>query len=102
MVKNQLQAAGVVAKAPKRGVHRKRRARAPLPGMLLHQDGSTHAWVPGHRWDLIVTMDDATGEHYSMFLVDEEGTASSLRGVREVILGHQTTKPLATGDTSVA
>jgi len=87
-VKNQLQAAGVVAKAPKRGVHRKRRERAPLPGMLLHQDGSTHAWVPGHKWDLIVTMDDATGEHYSMFLVDEEGTASSLRGVREVIVRH--------------
>jgi len=64
-VKSALQSAAVVAKAPKRGAHRKRRERAPMPGMLLHQDGSTHAWVPGKRWDLIVTMDDATGEHYS-------------------------------------
>lgn len=36
-------------------------------------------------WDLIVTMDDATNEHYSMFLCEEEGTWSSLRGVRETI-----------------
>ena len=40
-VKNALQAAGVVKKAAKRGVHRKRRDPAPWPGMLLHQDGST-------------------------------------------------------------
>lgn len=85
-VKNTLQARGAVKKAPKRGAHRKRRERAPLPGMLLHQDGSTHPWVPGKMWDLIVTMDDATGEHYSMFFVDEEGTWSSLQALREVIL----------------
>lgn len=53
--------------------------------MMLHQDGSTHQWVPGVKWDLIVTMDDATGEHYSMFFVEEEGTASSFLGVAEVI-----------------
>jgi len=87
-VKSALQSAAVVAKAPKRGAHRKRRERAPMPGMLLHQDGSTHAWVPGKRWDLIVTMDDATGEHYSMFFVEEEGTASSFRGVHETIKRH--------------
>ena len=52
---------------------------------LVHQDGSTHEWVPGQHWDLIVTMDDATNEHYSMFFVEEEGTQSSFRGVREVI-----------------
>ena len=52
---------------------------------MLHQDGSTHEWVPGQHWDLIVTMDDATNEHYSMFFVEEEGTQSSFRGVREVI-----------------
>lgn len=84
-VKNSLQRQGVVSRATKRGVHRKRRERAPLPGMMLHQDGSSHEWVPGKKWDLIVTMDDATNEHYSMFFVDEEGTASSLRGVREVV-----------------
>jgi len=87
-VKSRLQEAQLVAKAKQRGAHRKRRERRPLPGMLLHQDGSTHEWVPGQQWDLIVTMDDATNEHYSMFFVDEEGTASSLRGVRKVIVGH--------------
>jgi len=56
-----------------------------MPGMMIHQDGSTHQWVPGKKWDLIVTMDDATNEHYSMFFVDEEGTHSSMRGVKEVI-----------------
>ena len=75
----------MVKKAPKRGAHRKRRERAPIAGMLLHQDGSTHQWVPGKMWDLIVTMDDATGEHYSMFFVEEEGTWSSLCGIRDVI-----------------
>jgi len=54
--------------------------------MLLHQDGSRHEWVVGKKWDLIVTMDDATNEHYSMFFVSEEGTASSFQGIRDVIL----------------
>ncbi len=84
-VKSRLQEAGLIKKAKGRGKHRKRRERAPWPGMMLHQDGSTHQWVPGVQWDLIVTMDDATNEHYSMFFVEEEGTASSFRGVREVI-----------------
>ena len=87
-VKNTLQAAGAVKKAVKRGAHRTRREPAPWPGMLLHQDGSPHQWVPGQQWDLIVTMDDATNEHYSMFFCDEEGTQSSFQGVREVIEAH--------------
>jgi transposase len=87
-VKKALQQEGLVPKAAKRGAHRKRRERSPLPGMLLHQDGSTHEWVPGQQWDLIVTMDDATNAHYSMFFVEEEGTQSSFRGVREVIEAH--------------
>jgi hypothetical protein len=53
--------------------------------MMLHQDGSTHEWVPGCQWDLIVTLDDATTEIYSAFFVEEEGTLSSFRGLREVI-----------------
>jgi hypothetical protein len=53
--------------------------------MMIHQDGSSHEWVVGQKWDLIVTMDDATSEHYSMFFVEEEGTSSSFRGVQEVI-----------------
>ena len=84
-VKNTLQADGAVERAPRRGVHRKRRVAAPCAGMMLHQDGSTHEWVCGQVWDLIVTMDDATNEHYSMFFCKQEGTVSSFRGVREVI-----------------
>lgn len=87
-VKNQLQSAKAVPKGKKRGVHRKKRKRAPMPGMMIHQDGSTHEWVPGRKWDLIVTMDDANNEHYSMFFVEEEGTVSSFAGVKEVILSH--------------
>lgn len=85
-LKNTLQRAGLVTQAVKGGTHRTRRERAPWPGMMLHQDGSTHEWVAGQQWDLIVTMDDATNEHYSMFFVPEEGTASSFQGVREVIV----------------
>jgi len=87
-VKNKLQEARLVIKAPKRGAHRKRRERAAMAGMMLHQDGSQHEWVPGKKWDLIVTMDDATSEHYSMFFVLEEGTDSSFQGVKEVIESH--------------
>lgn len=85
-VKNTLQQQGEVPKLKKKGVHRLRRERSPLPGMMLHQDGSSHEWVPGKRWDLIVTMDDATNEHYNAFFVQEEGTASSFQGVEDVIL----------------
>ncbi len=84
-VKKHLQKAELVPKAEKRGAHRKRRERSALPGMMIHQDGSTHAWVVGQMWDLINTMDDATSEHYSMFFVEEEGTASSFQGVHDVI-----------------
>ena len=84
-VKRRLQQAKLVPKAQRRGAHRKRRERSALPGMMIHQDGSTHEWVAGQQWDLIVTMDDATSEHYSMFFVAQEGTASSFRGVQEVI-----------------
>jgi transposase len=84
-VRTHLQAAGAVEKLARKGAHRKRRERAPWPGMLLHQDGSAHEWVEGQTWDLIVTMDDATSEHYSMFFCEEEGTQSSFEGVRAVI-----------------
>lgn len=84
-VKNRLQNKGLVKKAKGKGKHRKKRERSPLPGMMIHQDASTHQWVPGKYWDLIVTMDDATSEHYSMFFIDQEGTVSSFMGVAEVI-----------------
>jgi hypothetical protein len=84
-VKNTLQGAGAVKRAKGRGKHRKRRERAPLPGMMVHQDGSTHQWVAGVYWDLIVTMDDATGEHLSMFFVAQEGTTSSFHALGQTI-----------------
>ena len=64
-VKQALQGAGLVARGCKRGGHRKRRPRRPLPGMLLHIDGSRHRWFQDERWyDLIVILDDATSEIY--------------------------------------
>ncbi len=84
-VKNHLQQAGVTNRAKARGKHRKKRERAPLTGMLVHQDASSHEWVTGRRWDLVVTMDDATSEHLSMFLCDEEGTISSFHGINQSI-----------------
>jgi transposase len=81
----RLQAHGRRRAAPRRGAHRRKRARRPLPGMLLHQDGSRHEWVPGRWWDLIVTLDDATGQIYSAFFVAEEGTMSTFRALAEVI-----------------
>lgn len=84
-LKRELQKAQLIAKARKRGAHRKRRERAALPGMMLHQDGSRHEWVPDQRWDLIVTMDDATSEHYAMQFVAEEGTRSSFQSIEAVI-----------------
>lgn len=59
-VKKKLQIQGLIALSCKRGIHRKKRERAPIEGMMLHQDGSDHEWVPNIRWDLISTMDDAT------------------------------------------
>lgn len=84
-IRTQLQSAGLVKKAKKRGAHRRKRERKPMAGMMIHQDGSSHEWVDNKVWDLIVTMDDATSEVYSGFFVDEEGTHSSFRGVKEVI-----------------
>jgi transposase len=80
-----LQAHGRVREAPRRGAHRRRRPRRALAGMMLHQDGSTHEWVAGQWWDLIVTLDDATSEIYSAFFVEEEGTMSTFRALAEVI-----------------
>jgi len=85
-VKLALQGAGLVKKGRKRGVHRKRRPRRSLPGMLLHIDGSQHQWFCDHRWyDLIVIMDDATSEVYYAQLVAEESTRTVMAGLRTVI-----------------
>ena len=88
-VKTQLHGAGLVDRAPRRGAHRRKRERKPCAGMMLHQDGSRAAWLAGQpALDLIVTMDDATSTIYSAFLVEEEGTASTFRGLLEVFTAH--------------
>jgi transposase len=52
-------------------------------------DGSRHAWLEGQApLDLIVTLDDATGTIYSAFLVEEEGTASTFRALKQVFFEH--------------
>jgi transposase len=85
-----LHSAGMVKPAPRRSAHRKKRPRRPLTGMMLHQDASRFAWLPGddRQYDLVVTLDDATSAIYSAFLVEEEGTQSSFRGIAEVIERH--------------
>ena len=85
-----LQGAGLVRPAPKRSAHRKKRPRRPMVGMMLHQDASRFAWLPGEerQYDLVVTLDDATSTIYSAFLVEEEGTASSFCALAEVIARH--------------
>jgi len=85
VTKVHLHRAGLVRPATKRSAHRKKRPRRPIIGMMLHQDASRHTWLEGHQDDLVVTLDDATSAIYSAFLVDEEGTASSFRGLGEVI-----------------
>jgi transposase len=88
-VKAQLHTAGLVDRAARRGAHRRKRERKPCEGMMLHQDGSRAEWLPGQPGlDLIVTMDDATSTIYSAFLVEEEGTASTLRALLEVFSAH--------------
>lgn len=87
--KSVLQSRGLTTKAKRRGAHRRKRERRPLPGMLVFQDASTHAWLSeGPPLDLVATMDDATSRILSIFLVEEEGTASSLRGLKETIAAH--------------
>lgn len=89
VTKLHLHRSGLVRPAPRRSAHRKKRPRRPMAGMLLHQDASRHDWLDGTPpLDLVVTLDDATSEIYSAFLVAEEATASSFRGLAEVVAVH--------------
>jgi transposase len=82
--KSQLQVSGLVERAKHRGAHRRKRPRKPAEGMMLHQDASRFAWVLDQpELDLVVTMDDATSNIYSAFLMEEEGTDSTFRGLCE-------------------
>jgi transposase len=85
-VQKALQGAGLVARGRKRRKHRRRRERRPMPGMLLHIDGSKHQWFGDQRWyDLIVILDDATNEIYYAQLVEEESTRTVMEGLQAVI-----------------
>lgn len=85
-VQQALQGAGLVKRRKQRGPHRRRRERRPLPGMLLHIDGSKHRWFSDDRYyDLLVILDDATSEIYYAQLVEEESTRTVMAGLREVI-----------------
>ena len=73
-------------KAARRGIHRRRRPRRPLPGMMLHLDGSRHQWFQDERWyDLLVILDDANNEIYYAQLVEEECTLTVLAALRHVV-----------------
>jgi len=87
-VKKALQTAGLVPVSKRRGAHRRRRERRPLPGMLLHIDASRHAWVPGGQQDLVSISDDATNELYYARLVPEENTVTVMPALRHVV-AHQ-------------
>src|SRR5512147_1227458 len=84
--KTFLHGRGLAMPAARRGAHRRKRPRRPMAGMMLHQDASKHRWIPALEagFDLVITLDDATSEIYSAFLVDEEGTASTFRALLEV------------------
>src|SRR4029077_21281109 len=85
-VKMALQGAGLVKKQRRRGTHRRRRPRRPMPGVMLAIDASKHAWFgDGRYYDLITILDDATSEIYYAQLVEEEGTRTLMPAVREVI-----------------
>lgn len=85
-VKTALQEAALIKKRKKRGSHRKRRPRRPLPGMMLHIDGSEHGWFGGEtKYEFLVILDDATSEIYYAQFVEAESTRSVMGALREVI-----------------
>lgn len=85
-VKNVLQGAGLVKIRSRHQPHRKRRPRRPVPGMLLHIDGSHHQWFCDGRWyDLLVILDDATSQIYYAQLVPDESTRTVMAALQHVI-----------------
>jgi hypothetical protein len=82
-----LREAGLIERGIRRSSHRKRRERRPMIGMMLHLDGSTHAWLgPDHpNLDLLAVLDDATSEVYAACFVAQEGTKTCMQVLRETI-----------------
>jgi len=85
--KDLLQETRLVDKVRKRNKHRKKRPRKPLVGMMIHIDGSEHAWIPG-LWGhqtLMAVMDDADNTCYYAKLVPEENTRESMLALRYAV-----------------
>lgn len=82
-----LHEAGLVEKGVRCSSHRKRRDRRPMTGMLLHLDGSTHAWLGDDHpnFDLLAVLDDATSEVYAAEFVSQEGTKTCMQVLRETL-----------------
>jgi hypothetical protein len=87
--KRLLQDARLAEKSPRRGQYRRHRERRPMVGMMLHLDASTHAWLPElPTQDLVVMLDDADGRILHAHFAEQEGTASSLLALRDVLQKH--------------
>lgn len=83
-----LQEAGLVKKAKKRGQYRRRRERKPLPGMMMHLDGSLHHWFGSsedEQQTLLAILDDATSKCLWAKFFPAEGTLEVLEGLFEVV-----------------
>jgi hypothetical protein len=89
-VKSCLQTAGLVPRRRRRGPHRRRRPRRPLPGMVLPLDGSAHAWIPSlpGLQTLLAISDDATNQVSAARPVPEETTRAVLALLRTVVEAH--------------
>jgi hypothetical protein len=73
-----------VKKGRKGGVHRKRRPRRALPGMLLHLVGSLHRWFQDERWkDLLVVLDEGDSREIPCLSSGANDRKRSLAGKRK-------------------
>ena len=85
---------------PRRPNPKKRPVQTDREGVLLHQLGSEHAWVPGSNWHLTVTFDDATRRVYSGFFAERRTIWTAFRGVRETVERRGLFERLGLGVTS--
>lgn len=95
--------AGYVHRNPKRGKYRRRRDRKPLVGMMLHLDGSKHRWfesADGAMQDLLVLLDDASGEIIDGMFVPEEGARTVLALLKRTVADRGTFGSLYTDRAS--